>query len=63
MIGLLAEKVTETVRLTTEQLHATVKNFDEAAYQTPLTLEGFGTLQLLHLDRLLPVSLLDALIG
>ncbi len=63
IIGLLAEKVTETVTITPAQLHTTDQQIDEAAFKTPLTLDGYGTVQLLHLDRLLPTVVLDLVLG
>lgn len=63
VVGLLAEKVTETVHLTPEQLHTTAPQMDEAAFKTPLNLDGFGTVQLLHLDRLLPATVLDLVLS
>lgn len=63
IIGLVAEKVTETVTITPQQLHTTDAQLDEAAFKTPIQLEGFGTIQLLHLDRLLPAAVLDMVLS
>lgn len=64
IIGLLAEKVTETVTLTPAQLNTTTdQELDEAAFKTPLNLDNYGTVQLLHLDRLLPAVVLDMVLG
>lgn len=63
VIGLLAEKVTETVRITAAQLNTTEQQLDETAFRTPITLDSVGTVQLLHLDRLLPPAVLDMLLS
>lgn len=61
LLGLLAEKVTETVTITAEQLHITEQQLDVEAFKTPLQIDGLGTVQLLHIDRLLPPSIRELL--
>jgi chemotaxis-related protein WspB len=63
IVGLMAEKVTETTSLNSALVQQSEPTPGSADYGTPVELPGIGRVQRLHLDRLLPVSLVEALVG
>ena len=61
LLGLIAEKVTETVRRDPAEFAASGVTLDRSSYLGPVAMDARGLLQWIHVERLLPPSVRDVL--